>query len=1443
MTVFYACIAASCFINYCFLDSVAQNEHGRSRIDISPFDSSSSLASFRSSSRDLEEVMLASLPQPQQTASSSSSPAPTVKPIMVPATKSTPNLDHIDNDINNSTRSSSSNRNKIDIDIISVGSEMRMGNMEVQRTTWAKHRSVRHFFSITEVMDVEADRHCYQDLSMETVLNISDWCRDHYSNHKADSNGASWLMIKWMKNFGQRRWLSKKENPVGWMCAQRRFAKGIALVLARYQTKQESFPDYLLLVDDDTYVNLELLQQLELQHLNPQKDAYVAAGCRVTTRDDPMTNFAFGGFGQIYSRNSLALLTLPIHCNGNVEVIEPTWINAGNSSSIDAFQKNACKRISENLIGERQYFQNGMSVSDLLLDGRVSADSYSEFPNWKNGGFCFHGDHYLANLVNLYGISSTMDAVQGSEMIIKNGSNTSVFKGINCQNERQRCDAKTSIMCHYQTPLQMLDLHREENWRKSEENKSGKSSNTTWSLLEIVPAADSAPKAYDIHFMNTRKTREEMKDNLSKHRARCYEGVFHQLDDKWAVYVGGFRPNYASTCDKIQVMNIFEKRWVLERELQIPQGFPTTHHAVTYDSVSKYLYVVSGQIGGGCNEVSPKAFRVHFETGKNEILPDLPEGRYAAGAAIIRPPLAHDDNANRPNAAHLHIFGGASPLRNLTAREHWQIVIPDVSNDTVSELVWTEMEPVPDSNSHAVTFEHEGYIYTGSALNNDFGMQPTESIDVCRRNNPLGADSHHMTAMGAIYRYPTVASDASLTRQGHWERSQDMPLPAGQALVVKIKDSVLVVGGSNTHEEDGSTGTVIANTWVRAFHPDRQEWDILSPLVEPTKFGGMAWYDSKEESVFVLSYNSDTPQRPLWNEGKIFPASVGTVMPARKLHAKYILDKKYRAIAVKGFRKCIGLRVDSPGGFKNISFLDGDEYDDARSTWNLLKNHLQIPDLVTYPQSAAHVGSIVQCAKRNGYKVCGRNGKHSFEGDTCAFGVVVDTTNLNEVKVVDYEKGIVRLGAGLRLGQVAVELEEREKLIFPMGHCASVGLTGLMLVGGQGVLSRHFGMTIDHISAIELVDESGNLVRATESNNSDYLWLAKGGGSGVQHFPGIITSVETAGLPKPEPSPYNKTEETGGKRDKVFTSFEIKYEANVANAVKLVLAWQHFYQDPENIQDPLFARLTAEVWMRLIPKDDGEIERRLFLAVCFYGNDDLHALFMDVYHPKLLHLLEGKGEVSKINRLSSIVFRRRLAGVRTNNELSSGKDGWDLNKRWKGYSAVASEVVEDESTFRILAESIFESTPYTERYVQIKPLGGAISSRPKASSAFWHRDAKWWLISNHFLLPSDFESPSTPVASSVEVSDVQFISKATQILQNSRIQHSRFVKSMAESFSGFYAGYIDHGVSTGRDLELYYGDHAEQIASIKKRRDPHNVFHLYLPNAMDESWDFVQSTS
>lgn len=100
----------------------------------------------------------------------------------------------------------------------------------------------------------------------------------------------------------------------------------------------------------------------------------------------------------------------------------------------------------------------------------------------------------------------------------------------------------------------------------------------------------------------------------------------------------------------------------------------------------------------------------------------------------------------------------------------------------------------------------------------------------------------------------------------------------------------------------------------------------------------------------------------------------------------------------------------------------------------------------------------------------------------------------------------------------------------------------------------------------------------------------------------------------------------------IYTSFRIEYsEVTVDNAVDIMNAWQTFYLDTQHSQDPLFARLTVEPWLKLDPVQSencskGESlysEKRMHLACYFYGSDELHNQFVATYLPKLEGLIPG----------------------------------------------------------------------------------------------------------------------------------------------------------------------------------------------------------------------------
>jgi FAD/FMN-containing dehydrogenase len=97
------------------------------------------------------------------------------------------------------------------------------------------------------------------------------------------------------------------------------------------------------------------------------------------------------------------------------------------------------------------------------------------------------------------------------------------------------------------------------------------------------------------------------------------------------------------------------------------------------------------------------------------------------------------------------------------------------------------------------------------------------------------------------------------------------------------------------------------------------------------------------------------------------------------------------------------------------------------------------------------------------------------------------------------DSGRVRLGPGARWGEVAQALAPYG-LGMSSGDFGDVGVGGLVTAGGIGFLGRRHGLTIDHVTAAELVLADGTRVRA----DADLLWAVRGAGANF----GIVTAVE-----------------------------------------------------------------------------------------------------------------------------------------------------------------------------------------------------------------------------------------------------------------------------------------------------------------------------------------------
>jgi FAD/FMN-containing dehydrogenase len=180
---------------------------------------------------------------------------------------------------------------------------------------------------------------------------------------------------------------------------------------------------------------------------------------------------------------------------------------------------------------------------------------------------------------------------------------------------------------------------------------------------------------------------------------------------------------------------------------------------------------------------------------------------------------------------------------------------------------------------------------------------------------------------------------------------------------------------------------------------------------------------------------------------------------------------------------------------------DDATYDEARALWNPI--HDRRPAVIARPSSAEEVATAVRFAREHDLEITVRSGGHSAAGLAGRNdGLLVDMSAMRGVEA-DAQTRSARANGGALLGELDVAAQAHG-LVCPTGVVGHTGVAGLTLGGGVGRLQRHFGLTIDNLTAVELVTADGRLVRATETDEPELFWGLRGAGWNF----GIATAFE-----------------------------------------------------------------------------------------------------------------------------------------------------------------------------------------------------------------------------------------------------------------------------------------------------------------------------------------------
>lgn len=330
------------------------------------------------------------------------------------------------------------------------------------------------------------------------------------------------------------------------------------------------------------------------------------------------------------------------------------------------------------------------------------------------------------------------------------------------------------------------------------------------------------------------------------------------------------------------------------------------------------------------------------------------------------------------------------------------------------------------------------------------------------------------------------------------------------------------------------------------------------------------------------------------------------------------------------------------------------------------------PGLVLRPRTPAEVADAVGFARAHRDVPLGvRSGGHGISGrSTNDGGLVIDLGALDQIEVLDAERRLVRIGPGATWKRVAAALDPYDWAL-GSGDYGGVGVGGLATAGGIGLMSRKYGLTIDHLRAVELVLADGTRVRASDTEEPDLFWAVRGAGANV----GIATAFE----------------------------FEVDDVRE--------LGYAHLVLVTSDIEQALstYGRLAAEA-----PRDTTVF----FVTGAPRGGQYYVQLFAIVEDHRPEVIVERLTPFTRVGRLvQQQVELTRYAGV-----MAQAGDVDETGHHGRGEPVSRSALLPalTPSFARDAAALLASGVVY---FFQLRAMGGAISDVPADATAFAHRDS------------------------------------------------------------------------------------------------------------------------
>ena len=178
-------------------------------------------------------------------------------------------------------------------------------------------------------------------------------------------------------------------------------------------------------------------------------------------------------------------------------------------------------------------------------------------------------------------------------------------------------------------------------------------------------------------------------------------------------------------------------------------------------------------------------------------------------------------------------------------------------------------------------------------------------------------------------------------------------------------------------------------------------------------------------------------------------------------------------------------------------------------TWrNWAGNQFSHPVRIERPQSEDEVVAVVRAAASEGLRIRVVGAGHSFTGIAATDEVLVTLDGLADVRDLDTDSGRVRVGAGIRLGDLNPYLKASGLAMPNLGDIDYQSVAGAIATSTHGT-GLGFRSIADGVVGLRMVAGDGTVVNCDQTTDPDLLHVARVGLGAL----GIVTEVTLVCVP------------------------------------------------------------------------------------------------------------------------------------------------------------------------------------------------------------------------------------------------------------------------------------------------------------------------------------------